>query len=319
MQPNRPHIVPSPGPARMTLAHITRGKQERPLRVIVHGVEGVGKTSFGAAAPSPIFLCSEDGTAHLDVARFPIPHTWADVLEAVRVLTHEDHSFKTLVVDTLDWLEPLCWQHVCHLHGKLSIEDFGFGKGYINALEQWRVLLGRLDILVRNRRMHVVMVAHSVVKRVDDPQTGAFDRYQMKLHDKSSAVLREWVDAVLFARHEVRVVERNGKSRGMSSGNRLLHTTWTAAYDAKNRFDLPETLPLSWEDFEAACKAHVPADPARLMAEIEELLPQLKSEDLREKAASYARENAGNAAVLARALDKLRSRVALQGDEGGEA
>jgi hypothetical protein len=124
---------------------------------------------------------------------------------------------------------------------------------------------------------------------------------------------------VLFARHEVRVVERNGKARGMSSGNRLLHTTWTAAYDAKNRFDLPDTLPLSWEDFEAACKAHTPADPARLLAEIEELLPRLRDEETRAKAAAYAQEKAGNAAALAQALDKLRSRVALQGDEGGEA
>jgi len=316
MQPNR--IPPTPGPARMTLRNITSGKQERPLRVIVFGTDGVGKSSFGAAAPKPLFLCAEDGTAHLDVARFPVPHTWMEVLEAIRVLTHEEHDFKTLVVDTLDWLEPLCWQHVCQLHGKQSPEDFGFGKGYVLAVDQWRALLGRLDILVRNRRMNVVLLAHSLVKKVDDPQVGAFDRYQMKLHDKSSAVLREWVDAVLFARHDLKVIERNGKARGMSSGNRLLHTTWTAAYDAKNRFDLPETLPLDWEEFEQACKAHAPADPGKLLAEIEELLPQLRDEETRAKAAAYAREKAGNAAALAQALDKLRSRVALQG-EGGEA
>ena len=316
MQPNphRAHIAPA-GASRMTLANLSRGKQERPLRVIIYGVEGAGKSTFGAHAPKPLFLCAEDGTAHLDVARFPSPYTWLDVLEAIRVLTHEEHDFKTLVIDSLDWLEPLCWQHVCQLHGKKSIEDFGFGKGFVLAVDQWRDLLGRLDMLVRHRRMHIVLVAHSIIKKVDDPQVGAFDRYQMKLHDKSAAVLREWVDAVLFARHDLKVVERNGKARGMSSGARLLHTTWTAAYDAKNRFDLPETLPLSWEDFEAACKAHAPSDPARLLAEIEELLPQLHDEEARAKAAAYVAEKRGNAAALAQALDRLRSRVALQGGE----
>ena len=315
MQPgNRSQIAPVGATSRMTLANVSKGKQERPLRVIVYGVEGVGKTTFGAEAPRPIFLCAEDGTSHLDVARFPSPRSWTETIEAVRELLRAEHDFKTLVIDSLDWLEPLCWAHVCQTGGKASIEDFGYGKGYVLAVERWRELLTNLDLLVRNRRMHVVMVAHATVKRVDDPQAGAFDRYRMKLHEKTSDVLREWVDAVLFARHEVRVIERNGKPRGQSSGARLLHTTWTAAYDAKNRFDLPETLPLSWEDFEAACKAHVPADPAKLKAEIEGLLPQL-DEETRAKATDYLSKHGTDPAKLAQLADRVRSKVALQGAE----
>lgn len=318
MQPeastNRAHTAPA-GSHRMTLKNVTRGKQDRPIRVVIFGVEGCGKSTFGANAPKPIFLCAEDGTSHLDIARFPSPNSWIDAMEAIRVLTHEGHDFKTLVIDSLDWLEPLCWHHVCQLQGKKSIEDFGFGKGYIAAVDQWRAMLERLDLLVRSRKMHVVMVAHSIIRKVDDPQVGAFDRYQMKLHDKSAAVLREWVDAVLFARHELKVIERNGKSRGMSSGSRLLHTTWTAAYDAKNRFDLPDTLPLSWEDFETACKAHTPSDPAKLQAELAELLPRLDDET-RGKAEEYLGKAGDNAAKLAQLLDRVRSKVALQGGEG---
>jgi hypothetical protein len=311
-----PTLAASNNGTRMTLANITRGKQERPLRVIVYGVEGVGKSTFGSQAPSPIFLCAEDGTSHLDVARFPSPRTWNEALEAIRVLTHEDHPYKTLVVDTLDWLEPLCWQAVCQLHGKQSIEDFGYGKGYVLAVEQWRILLGRLDTLLRTRRMHIVMVAHAAVKRVDDPQTGPFDRYRMKLHEKSSDVLREWVDAILFARHEVKTIERNGKSRGMSSGVRLLHTTWTAAYDAKNRFDLPETLPLSWEEFDIAVRSHVPADAGKLRAELSELIPRLDDPQKAEKA---LREWAGDSpARLAQLLDKVRGKLALQDAAGDD-
>lgn len=311
MQLNRgSHIAPA-GSSRMTLAHVTRGKQERPIRAILYGVEGVGKSTFASQAPSPIFLCSEDGTSHLDVPRFPSPRSWNDVLEAIRVLTHEEHDFKTLVIDTLDWLEPLCWQHVCQIHGKQSIEDFGYGKGYVIAVEQWRQLLGRLDMLVRSRRMHVVMLAHGTVRRVDDPQTGPFDRYRMKLHDKSADVLREWVDAVLFARHEVVTFERNGKTRGRSSGARVLHTTWTAAYDAKNRFDLPDTLPLAWEELDASVQAAAPADAGKLRAELNELIPKLNDPQKAEKA---LREWAGDSpARLAQLLDKVRGKLALQG------
>lgn len=299
----------------MTLSNVTRGKQERPMRVIVYGVEGVGKSTFAAGAPSPIFLCSEDGTAHIDVARFPTPRSWPEALEAVRVLTHEEHSFKTLVIDSLDWLEPVCWAHLCQRSGKANIEEFGYGKGYVLAVDQWRDMLARLDLLVKTRKMNVVMVAHAAIRRVDDPQTGPFDRYRMKLHDKSADLLREWADAVLFARHEVITVERKGKIRGVSSGARLLHTQWTAAFDAKNRYDLPERLPLDFEVFEHAVRAHAPADPERLRREIEALIPRLAPE--RRQAAKRAIETlGGNAARLAVLLDRVAGEAALTVSEG---
>lgn len=298
----------------MTLKNITSGKQDKPLRVCVYGTPGVGKSTFGAFAPKPVFLCAEEGTSHLDVSRFPTPLSWVDVSEAIRVLLHEEHDFKTLVVDSLDWLEPLIWKHVAMVARVDSVDSIPFGKGFSAALDIWRGFLGGLDLLARHRRMHIVLIAHAVIKRVDDPQVGAFDRYRIPLHEKSADLVREWVDALLFARHELRVIERNGKSRGMSSGSRLLHTTWTAAYDAKNRFDLPDTLPLSWEDFEAACKAHAPSDPGKLKAEIEELLPRL-DDDTRTKAEEYLGKSGNDAARLAQLLDRVRSKVALQGGE----
>jgi hypothetical protein len=299
----------------MTLSNVSRGRQPKPFRVLVYGVEGVGKTTFAAGAPDAVFLCAEEGTSHLDIARFPAPQSWADALEAIRVLTHDEHSFKTLVIDTLDWFEPLCWAHVCAMGGKANIEDFGYGKGYVMALEHWRQLLARLDVLARVRGMNVVLVAHAAIKRVDDPYTGAFDRYRMKLHERAGDLMREWVDAVLFARYEVFTVEKKGKMRGVSSGARVLHTRWTAAYDAKNRFDLPETLPLDWEEFEAAARAGEPADADLLRREITELLPRLPD---RAKAEKALEEWAGdNPARLAQLLDKVRSKIALL--ENGQA
>lgn len=299
--------------SRMSLQNITRGRQERPLRVLLYGVEGVGKSTFASCAPNPIFLCSEDGTSHLDVARLPFPRNWADVLEAVRVLTHEEHSFKSLVIDTLDWLEPLCWAAVCSVAGKNNIEEFGYGKGYVLAAAQWRELANKLDLLVRTRKINVILLAHAQVKRQEDPITGPFDRYRLKVHEKSSEIFREWVDAVLFARHETRVVtDTNTKRpRGQSNGRRVMMTTWTAAYDAKNRFDLPDALPLSWEDLEQGVKAHRPADPTQMKAEIVSLIPRLPAEDQAQAQKTLTDWAGDNAARLAQLLDRVHSKIAL--------
>jgi hypothetical protein len=299
--------VPTPG--RMTLANVARGKIAKPYRIIIFGVEGVGKTMFAANAPAPIFICAEEGTAHLDVARFPTPKSWADVLEAVRVLTHEPHDFKTLAIDTFDWLEPLCWAHVCSLAGKPDIESFGFGKGYVAALEHWRLLLARLDALANARKMNIVLVGHAAIRRVDDPQTGPFDRYRMKVHERAADLLREWVDAVLFARYEVFAFEKNGKMRGRSSGARVIHTQWSAAFDAKNRFNLPEQLPLSWEEFDAAARSAAPASVEALRAELVALFPRLEEPAKAEHAMNtWAGDNPVR---LAQLLDKVRAKIGL--------
>jgi len=143
-----PKLKVVPPPKRMTLTNVSKGKIAKPVRVLLFGVEGVGKTTFASKAPRPIFLGPEDGSSELDVERFPEPHSWPEILEAVDTLTAESHEYQTLVVDTLDWIEPFCWAQVCTkpddkgiLHDQ--IEDFGFGKGYNKALDEWRVFLSR--------------------------------------------------------------------------------------------------------------------------------------------------------------------------------
>lgn len=306
---------PAAPASRMTLANVVRGKQAKPIRVLVFGTHGVGKSTFAADAPSPIFLCSEDGTAQLDVARLPTPRSWADVLEAIRVLTAEEHEFRTLVFDTVDWLEPLCWAAACAAAGKAAIEDFGFGKGYVAALDLWRGLIARLEQLERTRKMNIVLLAHAHVKKHDDPFAGAFDRYRMKLHEKAGDLLAEWVDALLFARHEVVATKKGNdqKARGVSSGARILHTTYCAAFDAKNRFGLPEEMPLSWPEFEAAVRAAVPASAPALLAELDELLSRLPA-DRAAKARAIADAAKGDAAKLAQLVDRVRGQVLIAGE-----
>jgi hypothetical protein len=317
--PAAPTSVSAKPAARMTLAGITRGKQAQPIRALLYGVEGVGKSTFGANAPSPVFLGAEDGTSQLDVARFHAPESWQDLLEAVQVLTNEPHDFKTLVLDTLDWAEPLLWAHICHRDTTAkspirSIEDYGYGKGYSAALDEWRIFLAALERLRKAKGMHVILIAHSWIKSFKNPEGDDFDRYELKLNAKASGLMKEWADAVLFANYETYAVKdaKTKRVRGVSNGARVLYTSRTAAYDAKNRYSLPETLPLSWTDFVGAVANQQPADPTALIAEIERKAKELGGKHEQDALAAIQRAN-GDAVKLAQLNNWANSKLIEKG------
>lgn len=302
-------------PSRMRLDGLIRGKLEQPYRVLFYAPEGLGKSTFGSNAPEPIFLGAEEGTAQLDVVRFPTPTTWGEVLEAVRVLTNDAHSFQTLVIDTLDWVEPLVWRHVYQRDGVASIEEVGggYGKGYTAAIDEWRLLLAALERLRAAKRMHVLLLAHSWIRKFQNPQGEDFDRYELKLNQKAAGLLKEWPDAVLFANYETFAVKDRAKRvRGVSTGARVLYTQRTAAYDAKNRYGLPEQLALSWEEFDRAAKKGEPAPPGDLRAEIERKAKLLGAE--REIAGAIERA-AGDATKLAILNSYMNTKLAEAGKE----
>ncbi len=306
-----PRPPAQPTASRMTLSAITRGRVQAPLRVLCYGVEGVGKSTLGADSPSPVFLGAEDGTAHLDVARLPQPETWRDVLDAVALLTRETHDFKTLVIDSLDWVEPLIHRFVCDEAKVKSMEDVSYGKLYVAALEQWRLLINALDRLRVAKRMHVVMVAHALVKGFKNPEGPDYERYQLKIHDKAAALLREWVDELLFARFETFSLKGKGEMRakGVSTGARVVQTIRAAAYDAKTRHGLRDGMPLSWEEIERGCMAGAEEALTQAQTEAAEALAMVPEAD-RPKADAWVREVWGVRDRLAQRTNQLRAKYA---------
>lgn len=239
-----------------SLADIQRNTQGPP-RIIVYGVPGIGKTTLAASMPSPIFLPIEDGLGQLDVPTFPKPTSFEDVMSAVAALTAGGHEFQTVVIDSLDALEPMVWEKVCRDAGKKSIEDFGYGKGYVAAAAEWRKLRDALDAL-RDSGVMVCVIAHSIVAHVEPPDNDPYDRYQMRLHKTAEAIWCDWADAVLFANYVVRTVTTSGdKKRGVGKGERLIHANERPAYRAKNRYRMPDELPMEW----AALSAFLPTPP----------------------------------------------------------
>lgn len=305
-------------PSRMTLGGVSRGPVEQPQRVLIYGTEGIGKSTFAANAPAPIFLCSEDGTASLNVARFPEPRTWPEAFEAIRELGTTQHEYKTLAIDSVDWLEPLIWRYLLDRDypgdDSATIEKYGYGKGYTAALDEWRKFLAALDRLRKAKGMWIVLVGHSHVKTWKNPAGQDFDRYQLKINDKAAGLLKEWSDAVLFAHYETFTTEdeRTKRVRGVT-GARVIETTRTAAWDAKNRDSLPEQLPLSWEDFAVALKAKRPADPAKIREEIAGICEAINTPEATAKIKAKVESLGNDAVALAIYKDLLAAKLAQKG------
>lgn len=226
---------------------ITRGKRQTAKRVVIHGVEGIGKSTLASQFPNAVVLDTEDGTNELDVARVTIG-SWADLEGSLHELIRDPQGFRSVVIDSVDWAERLLIDHLVRKANKRSIEDFGFGKGYTMVAEAVGRLLTICDSLIE-AGIHVVLVGHTTVKRTAPPDMDeGYDRYELKLTKQSGPLVKEWADCILFANYRTKLVEgQDGRTRAKGGTERVLHTTRTAAFDAKNRQGLPAELPMTIE------------------------------------------------------------------------
>lgn len=282
------------------LKHIRSGRIDAPYKALVYGTEGVGKSSFAANAERPIFMCLEDGTESLEVDRLPEMKSLDDVYSALEELGTEEHLYQTLVIDSVDWLAPLVEDAVCKRNGWKSIEDPGYGKGPNVANEEWRRFLARMEELRKRKKMHVLLIGHAEIKRFNDPAGSDFDRYQLKLPPKAAAVIKEWSDAVLFAEYETATKKDGGRVKGVATGNRIIHTERQAAFDAKNRWGLPPTLPLDFAAFDAGRRAN-----ADQKGELDRLLEEVDSEKAK-VVRDWIEKQPNKSAALAASIARLR-------------
>jgi hypothetical protein len=226
------------------------GKQELPPRICIFGGHGIGKSTIASQFPKPIFISTEDGLASIDVVSFPRAETVDDVAQNIRTLIKEEHDFKTVVLDSVDWLvEPLITGDI---ESKHEAKELAYGKGQMMIAEAFRELLSGFDVLRKKRDMNVVLIAHSSIVRYEDPRSEPYDRYQPKLPNRCNALLQEWVDVLAFAGFRIIVKKsdvgfNNSVTRGITTGERLLHMIENPAYVAKNRYNCPDTVPMVYE------------------------------------------------------------------------
>jgi hypothetical protein len=217
-----------------------------PQKILIYGVQGIGKNTFAATFAKPVLLQIEDGSAALDIPAFPLATSFQAVVDIIQAL-HGEHDYKTLILDTLDWLEPLLWQACCETKGWACIEDPGWGKGYIELDKWWRHVMAGLDSLRHSKGMDIVVLAHSEVKRIEPPDTDPYDTYQIKMQKRAFALWQEWADMVLFLNYKVNIAKAKVgvdqvKTRGVGTGDRVIYTSERPAWKAKNRWSLPDEI-----------------------------------------------------------------------------
>jgi hypothetical protein len=260
----------------ISLSSIQKGGSRKPPIIVLHGSPGIGKTTFAASAPAPIVIRTEDGLGILTTDAFPVSESWGQVLEAMGTLFQETHAYRTVILDSLSALEPLIWHQVAKDANKESIEDLGYGKGYVIALDYWAQFLAGIVAMRDQMGVMPILIAHSDVARFDSPEVEPYDRYQIKLHKRAFQLLYERADIIGFANWRTVVIRdkdhgaftKKGEAdkvlnvRGVGTGERLLHLVERPAYIAKNRYSLPDTIPLNWQAFSDALSAAMPAEPA---------------------------------------------------------
>ena len=244
----------------LSLKDVVVGQKILPPRILVYGRPGVGKTTFAAASRTPIFIQTEDGADVAGAARFPKAENFEAIVGAIDTLLSEDHSYGAVVIDTLDWLAPLIYAKTVedgkvnpHYKTKniLQIEDFGYGKGYEYADMHFRAVLEKLNKLRETKGMAVIMLAHSELKRYEDPASEGYDRWMPKLQKKAAATCMEYSDIVGFANYftSMKSVDKGfgqTKNIAIGDGSRVLYTQEKPSFIAKSRYDIPAELPFEW-------------------------------------------------------------------------
>lgn len=249
---------------------IIKGKISSPVRALLNGPAGIGKSTFAAAWPNPLFVDCEDGTKNIDVSRTERPMSWSAINQIVEELTRDPMGFKTLVIDTADWADRLAVAHVCAIGDKdgekKDIEAFGWGKGYAIVAEAWGKFLDKLSLLQDRQGMHILFIAHAALRRIELPdEIGAYDRWEMKLGKKANELIREWCDMCLFCNYKVVVVEQENKKRKAQGGKRTMWSQYHPCWDAKNRYGLPEEMPFEFKQLASiftTAQTPVPVAPA---------------------------------------------------------
>jgi hypothetical protein len=262
----------------MSAISIVSEFRERPKFIIVHGPEGVGKTSLPAFAPKPVYLQvgDERGLETLVNAN-QLPktpyfkgdcNTYPCVLERLTWLLENDHDRQTLVLDTMNGIEGLCHELVVERDYNGDNTKTGFLDyyvGYKTALTDWRKLLKLIDRLRIEKKMAVIGLCHTMKRTFSNPEGKDYDRYEPAFAARDTwAITHRAADAVLYMTFYTTVTQgdvsdsRSTKGKASGGQSRVIYTERTATYDAKNRFGLPEDIEadgggqVAWNNLTAA-------------------------------------------------------------------
>ena len=222
------------------------------LTVLVYGPTKIGKSTFCSHGEGALFLATEPGLNALDVYQVPIL-CWDDLLNACKEIADGGHSFKTVIIDTIDNAYKFCTDYVLKKHGIDHESDMGFGKGYALINNEFQRVLNKLAFLPYG----LFLISHAKETEVDT-RTGKYTRIVPTLPDKARKIVLGMVDMVLYCGLE----EAKGED-GDKEFRRVIRTKPSLYYEAGDRTGrLPATIDLDFSRFiEAFNAAASPAKP----------------------------------------------------------
>lgn len=292
------------------LSKAVSGVIVKPQIYLIYGPNGAGKSTLASAFESSLMLDLEDGSSFISgisrISAEALPKLQT-VEEAVKELLGQ-HIYKTLIIDSLESLETLIQKHLCEQHKVQSIEGIPFGKGFVMAREIMEDFMKLLQSLRDQKQMNVIIVAHAQNKTHTDPISNvAYDRYTLRANEKLANVVKDLSDSIYFLTFKVDTVTQAGKEKvkAYSSNQRIIHTRWSAGFDAKSRFPVEAEIAFDMNQIAEVVKKLLPSKPEDIMAQIENLLPQIKDQTTREKARASATENKNNLQKLVAIKQRL--------------
>ena len=301
---------------------ITRGVIAKAQKTVVYGPEGIGKSTLAAQFPDPVFIDTEGSTNNMDVARLPKPSSWAMLLSQVDYIK-QTMPCKTLVIDTIDWAERLCTEFITSRANKESITKFGYGEGFIQLEEEFGKFLNRLSDLIE-MGINVVLTAHAKITKFEQPdEMGAYDRWELKLGNKTTAktapLTKEWADMVLFCNYKTLSVATDDKGKKFKGqgGKRVIYTSHHPAWDAKNRFGLPDELDMNYSAIahifqqQQVEQPSTTTTPTATEVPKEETAPTTNTQPTQDEATSFDRDPIDYTGIPQNLVDLMKANAVL--------
>ena len=218
-----------------------------PMKVLIYGVEGIGKTTFASKFPDPIFIDTEGSTGFINARKLPNPTSWTMLLDELEDIKSEPRG-KTLIIDTLDWAERLAKKYLMDKNKWAAIDSTNYGSRYVALSDEIGKLLNKLTE-IKDVGINVVLTAHAETKKHELPdEMGQYDKYTLKLEKRDAGLAKEWADMILFFNYKTTIIsDSKSNSKKATGGQRVMYTTHKPAWDAKNRLGLPDELPIDFE------------------------------------------------------------------------
>lgn len=231
----------------MSKYEVQQTMQIEPMKVLIYGVEGIGKTTFASKFPDPIFIDTEGSTGFINARKLPNPTSWTMLLDELEDIKSEPRG-KTLIIDTLDWAERLAKKYLMDKNKWAAIDSTNYGSRYVALSDEIGKLLNKLTE-IKDVGINVVLTAHAETKKHELPdEMGQYDKYTLKLEKRDAGLAKEWADMILFFNYKTTIIsDSKSNSKKATGGQRVMYTTHKPAWDAKNRLGLPDELPIDFE------------------------------------------------------------------------